>query len=78
MEKADVSLQQNLVINVGILIKIQTLPADNHMSREAATRAARPLGWGRKVQRLAMSQDVLGCHKEEDGPKGDRTHFESS
>lgn len=44
MRERLVSFQQNRVINVGTLIKLQAAPADTHMRVEAATEAARPLG----------------------------------
>lgn len=79
-EKTHVSFQQNLVINVGILIKMPDTPADTHMrvgsAVEAAVQAARPQGWGSAVQRPAMSCDVLGV-SQQGGPKREEAHSES-
>lgn len=47
-EKTHVSFQQNLVINVGILVKMPATPADTHMrvvsAVEAAVQAASGVG----------------------------------
>lgn len=63
--------QQNWNINVGTLIKLQAAPADTRMRVEAATEAARPLGWKGWSSKSSSARDVLGCHKEEDPRGGD-------